>query len=334
MKEIRALVSLALLWAAPVNAEPVADFYKGKSVTLYVCGPAGGGYDMYGRVLARHLGRHLPGNPAMVVSNMPGAGGIICANFLANAAAKDGTAIGLLVQSSFQEQFLGKDNVHFDAAKFGWIGRMSSNVEITYVWHTTGASTVHDLIGRDTLLATYAPSTVIFPTLLNEMAGTRFRFVRGFRGTPDSHLAMERGEVEGATSSLHTVSATAGDWLQSGKIRILVQYVVERHPSLPEVPAVVEFGNNVEDGAILRFFASAATVGRALAAPAEIPAERLAALRSATLAALADEQLLTEAKQARMAIEPLPGRKLQDLITKAVDLPPVALGRVLAIPQR
>jgi len=170
--------------------------------------------------------------------------------------------------------------------------------------------------------------------LLNEMVGTRFKFVRGFRGTPDSHLAMERGEVEGATSSLHTVSTTAGEWLQSGKIRILVQYVLERHPSLPAVPAVVELGKSTEDKDVLAFFASAATVGRSAAAPAEIPADRLAALRSAMQAALADEQLLAEAKQAKMAIEPLGGSALQEIVRKAIDLPPAQRERVLAIPQR
>jgi tripartite-type tricarboxylate transporter receptor subunit TctC len=317
-----AAVIAAVLIPLPglAQAEP-SDVYKGKTVTLYIGNPAGGGYDLYGRLLARHIGRHLPGNPTVIASNMPGATGITCANFIYGIAPKDGTAIAILAQNIAEEQVFGTEGVRFDASKFSWIGRMSSNVEVSYVWHTVPVKTIDDVKTRETLFAATGPSSVIYPTLLNGMAGTRFKLIRGYPGTQDAHLAMQRGEVEGAMSSLNTLKTAAGDWLASGKINVIVQYALARHPDLADVPAVVELGKTPEDKRVLAFFATSATIGRSIVAPPDLAKDRLEMIRAAFDATMADEQFLADVRQAKSALEPLSGQELQKISERTVNLP-------------
>jgi tripartite-type tricarboxylate transporter receptor subunit TctC len=323
----------AVLAAAPgARAQNDDAFFKGKTVTIYVGTPVGGGYDLFGRLLSRHLGRHLPGAPTVIVSNMPGGSGVICANFLYTAAPKDGTAIGILIQTMGEEQALGNDAVRFDVSRFNWVGRITSNVEMAYVWHTVPVKTIDDVKTRETILASAGPSSIAYPLLLNAMIGTRFKLVRGYQGTQNTHLAMQRGEVEGTTSSVNTVRTTT-DWLKTGMINILVQYAPERHRDLQNVPTVVELGKTAEDKALLGFLARASAVGRSFVAPPDVPPERLAVLRAAFDATMADPQFLAEIRQLKAEFDPMPGQQLQQLFGHGTELSPANRARVQAIRQ-
>jgi tripartite-type tricarboxylate transporter receptor subunit TctC len=322
----RALRSLAIaaicmqIFAAPAFAQ-ADEPAKGKTVTIYVGNSAGGGYDAYARLLARHLGRHLPGEPAVVVSDMPGGQGITCANFLYNLAPRDGTAIGLLQQNVAEAQVFGAEGVRFDAGKFNWIGRMTTNVEIHYVWHDVPVNSIEDLKRRETIFAAVGPGTIIYPTMLNAMIGTRFKLVRGYPGTQAAHLAMERGEVEGASSSLTTLRTIAPDWLESHKVKIILQHTLTRSPELPDVPAVVELGPTREDKDVLAFFASGSLVGRSFVAPPEMRPDRLRLLREGFEATMRDPQFLADAGRMKIAIDALPGEALRLIIDRSLALP-------------
>ena len=200
----------------------------------------------------------MPGNPTVIVSNMPGGSGINAANFMYNVAPKDGTAIAILIQTMGEEQGLGTEGIRFDVKRFNWIGRVTSNVEMVYVWHTVPVKTIDDVKKRETILASAGPASITYPLLLNDMIGTRFKLVRGYQGTQNTSLAMQRGEVDGATGSIVAVK-TLSNWLTSGEINILTQYATKRHRELPNIPAVVELteqtrgqGATVVSGARLR----------------------------------------------------------------------------------
>src|SRR5262245_11872557 len=222
------LIALVLVstGAHAVAQEP--QNLAGKTVTIYVGFGPGGGYDLYGRVLARHLGKHLPGHPTVVVSNMPGAASIRAANYVYAVAPKDGTALGIAAQSIAEEQLLGTTGVSYDVTKLAWIGRFSSNVEVAYVWHKAPVGTVNDLKSTEATFAGTGPASSVYPRLLNAMAGMKWKVITGYNTTAAAHLAMQRGEVDGATSSLNTLKTTQRDWLDQRLIRILVAFALTR----------------------------------------------------------------------------------------------------------
>jgi tripartite-type tricarboxylate transporter receptor subunit TctC len=298
------------------QAQPFTD----KTLTIYAGGPPGSGYDLYGRLLARHIGRHIPGRPNVVVSDMPAAAGIACANFIYGAAPKDGTALGIFSQGMAEDQVFETDGVRFDVSKLNWIGRISSNVEITYVWHTVPVKTIEDLKTRETVVAATGPSSLTFPHMLNAMIGARFKTVRGYVGTPDANLAMQRGEVDGATSSINTVNASHPEWFERKLITTIVQYALRRSPRLPDVPAVVELGRSPDDRAILTFFASSSAVGRSIVAPPGLSSERITILRAAFDETMKDPSFISEVQQARAELDPLPGEELQKTILQIVNI--------------
>jgi tripartite-type tricarboxylate transporter receptor subunit TctC len=295
--------------------------FKGKTVTVYIGNSVGGGYDIYGRLLARYLGRHLPGQPTVVASNLVGGQSLTCANFIYNVAPKDGTAIGLLQQNIADEQVFGTEGARFDVTRFGWIGRMATTVEVSYVWHDVPVDSIEDIKMRETIFAGAGPGTVIYPLLLNSMIGTRFKLVRGFPGTQAAHLAMGRGEVEGASSSLTTLRTVARDWLDDHKIKIIMQHTLERSAQLPDVPTVVELGKTREDKAVLGFFASGSLIGRSFVAPPDLPADRLRLLRDAFDATMQDPQFLAEARQIKIEVDTLSGEALQQIVRQSLALP-------------
>jgi tripartite-type tricarboxylate transporter receptor subunit TctC len=296
--------------------------FRGKTVTVYCACGVGSGYDFIARLLGRHFGRHLPGNPSVVVSNMQGSLGIAAANYIYNNAPKDGTAIAMPLENIAEEQVLGSDSVHYDAAKFGWIGRLSPNVEIAYVWHTVPVKTFDDLKQRETIFAANGPSAILFPTLLNKLTGTKIRLVRGYGATPVVHLALERGEVEGMTGSLGVIKTLAPEWLRDKTVTILVQYQRERHPELPDVPAVMELLDTAEGKELFGFFINSATIGRSFLAPPGLAPERLAMLRNAFHDMLDDPDFIAEVRQAQHDIEPLPGAELEAIVERQLNISP------------
>jgi tripartite-type tricarboxylate transporter receptor subunit TctC len=319
-----------LTWSIVLAAIAGAQDFAGKTVTIYVGYGPGGGYDLYGRVFARHLGKHLPGHPTVVVSNMPGAASVRAANYVYGVAPKDGTALGMVAQSIAEDQLLGTTGVSYDATKFAWIGRFAANIEAAYVWHTAPIKTIEDLKTTEATFAGTGPSSVVYPRLLNSMAGMKWKVVTGYNTTSNAHLAMQRGEVDGATSSLNTIKTTQRDWLDQKLIRIIVQFALQRASDFPDVPAVVEFGTTQDDKDLLSFYANSGAVGRAVIAPPDMAADRVALLRTAFDATMKDAEFLADIANTKLEFEPMPGADLQSLVMAATKVSPAVLARARA----
>jgi tripartite-type tricarboxylate transporter receptor subunit TctC len=324
-------ILVALVCTSPVSAQDVAQNLAGKTVTIYIGYGPGGGYDLYGRVLSRHLGKHLPGHPTIVVSNMPGAASVRAANYVYNVAPKDGSALGIVAQSIGEEQLVGTTGVSYDVAKFNWIGRFAANVEVAYVWHAAPVQTIEDLKTTEATFAGTGPSSLIYPRLLNSIAGMKWKLVNGYNTTSVAHLAMQRREVDGATSSLNTLKTTQKDWLDNGLIRIIVQFALKRNTEMAGIPAVVEFGKTAEDKDVLSFYASSGAIGRAVIAPPGMPAERVGMLRTGFAATLKDPDFLAEIDTTKLEFDPLPGAELQALVEASSKVSSAVIERARAV---
>jgi tripartite-type tricarboxylate transporter receptor subunit TctC len=318
----------ALFLALCSNAAAQTDFTN-KTIRLYIGTGPGGGYDTYGRLVARHIGRHLPGNPAVLPQNMPGASSLTLTNYLYNSAPRDGTAIGMINQAMPTEQYLDIGNANYDSIRLNWIGRVSSAVEMAIVWHTVPVIRIEDVRARETLMGGTGPtsSTVFIPYLLDNLAGMKFKVITGFNGTTEIALAMERGEVEGSATPLESLSSYRADWVRDRKIRILLQYTAVRDPEMPDVPAMVELGQTEEARRILGFYASAAEIGRSIVAPPGLPQESVTAWRRAFNEMLIDPVFVGDAKRMGIPIKPLSGERLQDLIRQVANFPSSLLER-------
>ena len=330
-----ATIAVAIMLLAPAALAQPVDF-AGKPMRLYIGFGPGGGYDTYGRLVARHIGRHLPGNPTVVPQNMPGAASLTLANFLANTAPRDGTALAILNQAMPTEQFLIDKNMKYDANAFNWIGRVSSTVEMAIVWHTVPVDRIEDVRKRETIMGGTGPasSTVMMPYLLNNLAGMKFKVITGFNGTTEIALAMERGEVEGSATPLESLTSYRADWVRDKKIKILVQYTAERDPEVAAVPAMVELGATEEARQILRFYASGAEIGRAIAAPPGLPAAVTTALRRGFDAMLADPVFLADMKKAGLPLKPWTGERLQQAVADVAKFPPAMIAKAKVARER
>jgi tripartite-type tricarboxylate transporter receptor subunit TctC len=319
-------VAAALLAVAPRPGLAQSDF-GGKTIRLYIGTGPGGGYDTYGRLVARHIGRQLPGNPTVLPQNMPGASSLTLTNFLYNTAPRDGTALGIINQAMPTEQLLDLGNTNYDAQKFNWIGRVTSAVEMAIVWHTVPVGSVEDIRHRETLMGGTGPTsaTVFGPWLLDNLAGMKFKVVTGFNGTTEIALAMERGEVEGSATPLESLTSYRADWVRDHKIKILFQYTATRDPEVGDVPTMVELGTTEQARDILRFYASAADVGRSIVAPPGMSDTTVTVLRRAFDRVLVDPAFVDEAKRAGIPIKPLPGVRMQKLIGEVAKFPPALI---------
>jgi tripartite-type tricarboxylate transporter receptor subunit TctC len=327
---INRLALVLLILVAPIASVSAQDL-AGKAVTISVGFGPGGGYDLYARVFARYLGKHLPGQPTVVVSNMPGAASIRAANYVYAVAPKDGTALGIVAQSIAEEQLFGTAGVSYDVTRFNWIGRFATNVEAAYVWHAAKVKTIEDLKTAEATFAGTGPTSVLYPKMLNSFAGMKWKVIQGYNTTASAHLAMQRGEVDGATSSLNTVKITQRDWLEQGLIRLIVAFAPKRRSDFASVPAVVEFGTTQEDKDVLAFYAASGEVGRAVIAPPELPAERVRMLRAAFDATMKDADYLAEIEQTKLEFDPLPGAELQALVEASTRVTPAVLARARAV---
>ena len=316
------------------SAESAADFYKGKTVDLYVGFSSGGGYDTYARVLARHMEQHIPGKPSIVVKNMPGAGSLVLANWLYNVAPKDGTAFGIVARGAAFDPLLGNDKAEFDAAKFNWIGSMNDEVSVCVAWHATGVRTLDDVMKKTLTVGGTGPSadTDQFPKILNGALGTKFDIVAGYPGGNEVNLAMERGEVQGRCGwSWSSVIATHKNWVDDKKINILLQMSTSKHPDLPNVPHVMDYAKTKEQRQILNLAFARQAMGRPFVAPPGIPGDRVAALREAFMAALKDKQFLAEAQKMQLEINPVSGQKVQELVAEIYETPKPVAEKVAAM---
>lgn len=329
-KPLLLATSMLVAFAAPAAAQP-ESFYKGRTVELVVGTVPGGGYDLYARLIAQYLPRHIPGRPAVIVRNMPGAGHLRMTNWLYNVAPRDGTALGMAPQALAIEQALGSDGIQYDAAKFTWVGRIAPVVEVTFTWHTSATKTLADARRRETVMGGSGPTspTVFYLKALNALAGTKFRIIQGFPGGGQTELAMQRGEVEGNTKAWAAMKVDNADWLREHKVNILLQYALERAPDLPDVPMMAELGLDARATAALKLFAVGNAMGRSIFAAPGIPAERAAALQQAFLATMADPELVAFARARHIDLGPaLSGEGLAQLVAQTLAVSPETAAQV------
>ena len=265
---VSSLLALAALAATalPAQADAVADFYRGKQISLVIGTSAGNDYDYRGRLIARHMGRHIPGEPTIVPRNMPGAGGINAANWLATIAPRDGTTLHMIMTNMMAAQAVGTHGVQFDTRKFRWVGNTTSSPNVTNSWYTTGVTNIEQAKTRELILGAPAGTAgVTYGTVMNALAGTKFKIVTGYPGGNEVNLAMERGEVEGrGSNSWASWKSTKPDWLAQKKIIMLVQVGLKRDPDLPDVPLLLELVSNDLDRKVMTFLSAETAISRAL----------------------------------------------------------------------
>jgi tripartite-type tricarboxylate transporter receptor subunit TctC len=316
---------LVLASLAAARADSVADFYKGRNVDVYVGYSTGGGYDIYARMLARHMGRFIPGNPTLVVKNMEGAGSLRLANWLANAGPRDGSAFGTIGRGTSFDPILGQPGAQFTAGDFSWLGSMNQEVSICAAWHDAGIARFEDLRTRELLVGAVSNNddTGQFARVINTVLGTKLKIVAGYPGGNDVVLAMERGEVKGRCGwSWSSVLTAHMAWWKENKIVILVQLALNKHPDLPDVPLVTDLANNDAQRQMLRMIFARQVMGRPFLAPPGVPAERVAALRKAFMDTMADKDFLADAEKAKLEINPVDGEKVQALVKEIYATPP------------
>lgn len=304
-------------------AQSVESFYKGKTINVYIGYGAGGGFDFYGRLFARYVGRHIPGQPSIVPQNMPGAGSLRAANFVYNAAAKDGTSLGVVTPALALEDAFQSNGVQYKAAEFAWIGRLAPSMDIVMSWHTSKAKTIDDVFKLEVPIAgSGAGSTAeMMPRVLNSVVGTKFKVITGYDGSNQAMLAMERGEVDASTVGWNTVATAKRDWVTNKSVNLLVQLAPYRHKDVPDVPNMVELGKTEEQRQILSVYASGAEIGRSVFGSPGIPAERVKALRDAFDAMIKDPAFLAEVEKTKTELDPLPGAELQKVVEAATQIP-------------
>ncbi len=328
-----AVAAFALVVAAPAVAQSLEEFYRGKQLNMIIGYPTGGSNDIYARTVARHIGKHIPGNPTVIPRNMPGGGSLIAANHVFNVAPRDGTTLSLIAPTLPLEERLGVPNVKLKTAEFNWIGRVAPSVNMTFVMASVPVKTIQDTFKREVILGASARSSTvaIYPAVLGNVIGAKFRIVMGYPSSTASMLAMERGEVEGHSTSLEVVRAVHPEWLPERKITALVQYALQRHPELPDVPMSWELGRNDEERQILRIVANATEVGKMILSTPDTPAERIQALRRAFDATMKDPAFQAELKTQRVELGPMTGEELQKLVVEVGTVSPAIIDKVKAI---
>lgn len=304
-----------------------------KTVTLTVGYAPGGSYDLYARFVGRFLGRHLPGQPSVVVQNMPGAGSLQAANYLFKVAPKDGTAIGVVAETLPMEQALQNPGVQYDASAYTYIGRIASSNNIQLVWHTAKVKSFQDLLTTPMTTAGTGPANLAetVPKVLNALVGTQFKIVSGYPSSGPGMLAMERGEVDGAATSWAIVKAQRMDWIREGKARIILQFLPTRSPELPDVPALGEVGKTDEAKQILNLYASGGAIGRYVIGPPGIPADAAKALRDGLAQMVKDPEFLAEASKARVDVEPAGHEELAEVARRTLQVSDAVRRRVREI---
>ena len=310
--------------AMPADAQSVADFYRGKTVTMAVGTSPGGDYDLRMRMVGRYLGKYIPGNPTVVATNMPGAGQMLVANWLANVAPKDGTAIVALSQNLAVHQATGAPGVRYDVRQFHWIGNTTDTPNIINAWHTTGIHTIQDVMQRELVVGATgtASGSFLYPYALNQLVGTKFKIVTGYPGGNDVNLAMERGEVGGrGSNSWASWKSTRPQWLAEKKVIVLVQVGVTRSPELPDIPTLQDLAKNEADRQVLTFISADTAISRPLVTSAGVSPERVEALRRAFDAAMKDPELLAEAEKSKTDISPMTGEEAQKIAEATINAP-------------
>jgi tripartite-type tricarboxylate transporter receptor subunit TctC len=330
-----AALSIAALVGAsmPASAQTPEQFYKGKTIDFLIGYPTGGSNDAYARLIANHIGKHIPGAPTVVPRNTPGAGSFLAVNRAYTTAPKDGTVLGLGAPTLAIDEKLGSEGVRFKTAQLNWIGRVDSLINIVMMWKTSPVKTIADAQKIEaTLSGTGAGSTVsIYPTVLNKVIGTKFKLVMGYQGSNEAMLALERGEVEGHSTSWTAVKVAKPDWIRDKSITILVQFALKRHPELPDIPTAVDLARNDDERQLLSAIMNASEVGTSFFTTPEVSADRLTALRRAFDATMKDPDFLAEAQKVRLTVSPMTGEEVQKLVAEVSDLSPAMTDKIRAV---
>jgi len=320
------LLSVLLAAAANVAAQP-------RNVDLYIGYSVGGGYDIYARLLARHMGKHLPGNPTVVPRNMEGAGSLRLANWLYKAAPRDGSAFGTIGRAIAFEPLFGEQSAQFKATEFGWLGSANDEVSVCASWGKTGITRFEDLYAREVFVGGTGGNsdTDTFPKAINSILGTKMKLVTGYPGGNDITLALQRGEVQARCGwSWSSIKTNHAAWVKDGTLKILAQLALEKHPDLPHVPLIMDMVKTPEQRQVLRLVFAGQVMGRPFLAPPGVPADRLAALRKAFMATMQDPAFLAEAEKIKLEIRPVSGDAVQKLVAEVYASPPEAVKKAAA----
>lgn len=323
------------LMTGPANAQtPVADFYKGKTLEMIVPTSPGGDYDLRARLVARHMGRLIPGNPVIIAKNMPGGLGVAAANYMTKIAPRDGTSLHIIFQNMPILQAIKQGGVQFDVREFGWLGNTTNSPNVINSWHTTGITKIEDVLTKELIVG--APGTAstsyVYPIALNQTIGTKFKVVTGYAGGNRVNLAMEKGEVGGrGSNSWASWKSGHPHWLAEKKVHILVQVGLQRAPDLPNVPLLLELAKNDADREFLTFLSADMGISRAFVTTPGVPKERLAALQKAFMDTMADQQFLADAAKAKREIEPSDGATALKIAMMMINTKPEVLERYKAL---
>ncbi|MGE0629081.1 MAG: Bug family tripartite tricarboxylate transporter substrate binding protein [Hyphomicrobiaceae bacterium] len=306
------------------------DFFKGKTISIYIPAGPGGAYTLYARAVGQHMGRFLPGSPTVIGVNMPGAGGVAAANYVTNVAPKDGTALLMPNKMIAMTQVLSPSRVKYDAAKIQWIGSMADSPGAIAIWNNSPTKTVEGAKSAQLVLGSTGSGsdTTIVPLVMNAVLGTRFKVISGFKGISDIFLAMERGEVHGVTTVAATVQTVKPDWIADNKISYLAQVTVKRTAQLSDVPTISETAKTDADRMALDFLALSNALGRSLGAAEGVPADRVAMLRKAFDQAVHSPEYLAEVNNRKMDVNPTTGQQLQSDVERLINSPKETIERV------
>ncbi len=339
LRPSRALALLvgALTWQAMgapcARAQAPAGYYAGKTVKMIIGLGVGGGYDLWGRILARHLGRHLPGNPNVIAQNMEGAGSFRAANYFQSVAPRDGTVIGLLARDAALGPITGAPGAQFDPPSFTWLGTTALETNVCMAYKTAAVKNIRDLAERQLTVGENGPGTGTgtYPKALNALLGLKFRIVGGYSSSADVMLAMERGEVEGYCESLDSITVRRPDWIPTKTVNILLQAGAHPHPDLKDVPYVPDLAKSPEDRTAIEFLYAGQGIGRPFIAPPGLPPERVKMLREAFDATMKDPEFIAEVRLRKLNLEPENGAYLERLIKKIYATPKPIVARIAAL---
>ncbi len=328
MRGLNTIASIACLTLAltplSAHAQSLADFYKGKQVSLYIGFSPGGTYDLYGRQVARHIGKYIPGNPTVVPRNMEGAGSIRLANFIYSQAPKDGTAIATMGRGGAFGPLFGMKGAQFDAEKFLWLGSANDEVSLCAAWHQAGIKSFDEVRKKELIIAATGPGdeSQTVPKIFNGVLGSKFRIIGGYPGSNEMTISIERGETQGRCAySWASMKSVHRQWLDEKKIDILIQLSYQKHPELPHVPLAGDLAKTPEDRQMINLFAARQVMGRPFFAPPDMPKDRAEMLRKAFLDTLNDKDFLAEADKLKLEITPVPGERVQDIVREIFATP-------------
>ena len=322
-----------LNFSAPVAAQSVEEFYRNTTVSMYVGSGAGGGYDAVARVVARHIGKYIPGKPTIVVKNMPGAGGVTNANYMYSIAPRDGSAIAAPFNTALMLPLFNDPASKFDARGFTWIGSTDKQQGICVTWHSVPVKTIEDARSRQVVAGTTAlnatPGT--FPFFLNTVLGTKFKIIGGY-STSEMRLALERGEIESICGvAIQTHLAVNPHWFRDDLVNVLVQFGLNKHRILPDAPLAIDLVKNEDDRKLLEFILIPHEFGRPFIAPPGVPADRREALREAFTRMLTDPEFISESERQQQAIDPLSGIEIEQLLQRAYATSPAIIEKAAVI---